>query len=244
MKTSTDISISNMYADAKTWSPFKGCKFDCVYCIYSFQAQAKRQMHRCMDCYRYTPHFHPERLEEVPNSKIVFVCGNADIAFAEPDQLAQIIEAIKKDNEKSRSSKTFYLQSKSPSCLEPFLGQLPENVIILTTLETNRDAGYDEFSKAPVPSVRYKQFLDLKYPRKIVTIEPIMDFDVDFFAAWIMEIKPEYVWLGYDSKNCCLPEPSQSKLKEFAAVLTGNGIPVKGKHLRGVELPGVVNTQG
>lgn len=46
-------AVSNMYADAKTWSPFKGCKFDCIYCVPSFQKQAKRQMHNCMDCYNY-----------------------------------------------------------------------------------------------------------------------------------------------------------------------------------------------
>ena len=34
---------SNMYAEAKTWNPFKGCAFDCVYCVPSFQRQAKRQ---------------------------------------------------------------------------------------------------------------------------------------------------------------------------------------------------------
>jgi hypothetical protein len=38
---------SNMYADAKTWNPFKGCRFDCTYCVPSFQRQAKRQMHLC-----------------------------------------------------------------------------------------------------------------------------------------------------------------------------------------------------
>ena len=50
---------SNMYAEAKTWNPFKGCEFDCSYCVPSFQLQAKRQMHRCDACYRYIPHCHP-----------------------------------------------------------------------------------------------------------------------------------------------------------------------------------------
>ena len=42
---------SNMYADAKTWNPFKGCHFDCTYCVPSFQLQAKRRKNECIKCY-------------------------------------------------------------------------------------------------------------------------------------------------------------------------------------------------
>ncbi|HBC89258.1 MAG TPA: hypothetical protein DCZ94_20145 [Lentisphaeria bacterium] len=240
----TSTVISNMYADAKTWNPFKGCKFDCTYCIPSFQLQAKRQMHTCSNCYSYTPHFHPERLSKIPSAKTVFVCGNADISFATAGQIRQIIGAINGYNRKRPSSdKTFFMQSKQPSCLEPFLKLLPTNVILLTTLETNRDAGYNQVSKAPVPSERYRQFLALEYPRKVVTIEPVMDFDVDVFSQWILKINPEYVWLGFDSKNCGLPEPSEAKMKDFTAILSNAGIPVKGKTLRGMDLPGVERHQ-
>jgi len=39
---------------------------------------------------------------------------------------------------------------------------LPENTYLLTTLETNRDIGYGEISKAPKPSQRYNDFLGLE----------------------------------------------------------------------------------
>jgi hypothetical protein len=203
-------------------------------------------MHNCGRCYNYTPHTHPERLGKIPNFDIVFVCGNSDIAFCPPDFLILIIEAIKKRNLRSRKPQTFYLQSKKPDCLKPFLGLLPENVILVTTLETNRDDGYDIISKAPTPSVRFKQFLELEYPRKVVTIEPVLDFDVEEFAERILSIKPEYVWLGLNSRNARLnlPEPSPEKLREFTAILIKNGIPIKGKDLRGIDLPGVKVNQG
>jgi hypothetical protein len=38
-----------------------------------------------------------------------------------------------------------------------------------------------------------------------------------------------------------LPEPSPEKLKAFAEVLLANGIQVRGKHLRGIEMPASVN---
>jgi len=137
-----------MYHEVKTWNPFKGCLFDCSYCRPSFQAQAKRQLHNCMDCYNYVPHEHPERLNKIPSAEIIFTCGNSDISFCSPDFTRQIIESIKR-----HPQKTFYLQSKRPAYFEQFLSDLPANVIILTTLETNRDNGYREVSKAPAPSI-------------------------------------------------------------------------------------------
>ena len=110
---------------------------------------------------------------------------------------------------------------------------------MLTTLETNRDQGYRKVSKAPRPSVRYEQFKALDYPRKVVTIEPVMDFDLRTFVAWIRSIRPEYVWVGYNSKpeSVTLPEPSEDKLQAFVNRLLDAKIEVRGKTLRGVDLP-------
>jgi uncharacterized Fe-S cluster-containing radical SAM superfamily protein len=234
-------SKSHMYADAETWNPFKGCKFGCTYCIPSFQLQAKRQKQNCMSCYWYEPHEHPDRLAKIPSSEIVFVCGNGDISFCKPSYLRRIIEAVASRG----GNQSFYLQSKEPSCLKPFLKMLPKTVILVTTLETNRDEGYGKISKAPKPSQRFNQFVSLEYPRKVVTIEPVMDFDVEEFANWIIEIQPEYVWLGFNSrdKQVHLPEPSPDKLREFVGILTRHGIEVRGKKLRGIELPGAKRYQ-
>ncbi len=180
---------SHMYNQAKTWDPFKGCRFNCSYCRPSFQRQSKRQMHLCQECYHYRPHCHEERLTKIPSRKIVFVCGNADIAFCPPKFTRRIIEQIKQHSQRC-PGKTFYFQSKRPSCFEPFLREFPPNAMLLTTLETNRDAGYRKVSKAPLPSERYRQFKALKYPRKVVTIEPVMDFDLDVFAGWIIDLAP------------------------------------------------------
>jgi len=230
---------SNMYADARTWNPFKGCDFGCVYCMPSFQRQSKRQKHLCQNCYRYTPHCHEDRLDKIPSAKIIFVCGNADLSFCPPDFTQRIVDRIVEHNSRS-PHKTYYLQSKRPECFEPFVAVLPGNVILLTTLETNRDAGYEAVSKAPPPSVRYAQFKALKYPRKVVTIEPVLDFDLTTFAAWIRSIRPEYVWLGFNSKpeSMTLPEPSEEKVQKLARRLLDAGIEVRGKTLRGVRLDG------
>ena len=177
------------------------------------------------------------RLADIPSADIVFVCGNGDISFCSPEYIRRIIEAIR--NHRGKRKQTFYLQSKKPECLSPFLTLLSENVIVVSTLETNRDEGYSAISKAPVPSERFRQFLALDHPRKVVTIEPVLEFDTEVFADWIARIKPEYVWLGLNSRSAevKLPEPSPEKLKAFASILVSSGIEVRGKHLRGLEMP-------
>jgi len=174
-------------------------------------------------------------LTTIPSKKIIFVCGNADIAFCRPAFTRRIIERIRQHSRRC-PYKTFYFQSKKPSYFAPFLSEFSGNVILLTTLETNRDTGYRAVSKAPLPSERYKQFKALKYPRKVVTIEPIMDFDLDLFTKWILDLHPEYVWLGFNSKPEAveLPEPPAQKVQKFMEKLTIAGIEIRGKTLRGL----------
>jgi len=54
----------------KTWNPAVGCSKRChdehgkIWC-YAYW-QAKRQKHRCQQCYEFIPHLHPERLGQLP----------------------------------------------------------------------------------------------------------------------------------------------------------------------------------
>ena len=236
--------MGGMYPDTRTYNPFLGCRFDCVYCEKSFKRVLRRvgRNIRCDKCYNYIPHTHPERLKKIPSSPIVFVYGQGDIMFCPQHFVKQTFNAI--DNHKPRKPKTYYFQSKNPVCFNLYLDWFNENtdkVILLTTLETNRDKGYREnISKAPFPSMRFYDFLDLEYSRKVVTIEPVLDFDLEIFLTWIGFLKDqgtlEYVWFGFDSKGCNLPEPSLDKAQDFVDLLQEAGIEVRGKTLNGVKL--------
>jgi len=196
----------------------------------SFQRQAKRQKHNCMDCYHYRPHYHPERLNRIPSADIVFVCGNGDLSFCDPEFTREIIHSIKGHSKQ----KQYYFQSKQPEYFEQFLSEFPGSVILVTTLETNRDRGYGAVSKAPLPSDRYQQFKGLEWASKVVTIEPVMDFDVEVFGQWIVELNPLYVWLGFNSrpKEVKLPEPSKEKVLRLRKFLNESGVAIKEKDLR------------
>ena len=230
-----------MYPETKTWNPFVGCLFDCVYCEPSFKRILKRVAWRirCNECFHYTPHYHPERVRRIPSAPIVFVSGTGDISFCKESFVREIFKAI--DRSKPRTKKTYYFQSKDPDWFNKYLDWFNANqdrVILLTTLETNRDKGYEKISKAPPPSKRFKDFFELDYPHKVVTIEPVLDFVTRSFLKWLVLLNEqrslEYVWYGYDSKKCGLPEPSILKSQNFVNNLKVHGIEVRGKSLREV----------
>ena len=224
-------SKGNMYElSLKQWNPFMGCSFDCIYCKDSFQRQAKRQKQRCLDCYNYSPHTHPDRLNaSLPNTKkdeFIFTCASGDISFCPTDFLNKIIMRIKRCPQK-----TFLIQSKNPETFNRVV--FPDNVILGITLETNRDAGYEKVCTAPVPSVRFNDFLNVNHTRKMVTIEPVMEFDHRTMLSWIRQLSPQMVWMGYDSKNEGLfPEPKLDKFMILYNAIGELGIKVKLKTVR------------
>ena len=240
------MTRSNMYDDTVTWNPFKGCRFDCSYCKPSFQAQAKRQKQNCQSCYEFKPHEHEERLKKIPKGKRVFVCGNGDIAFTPPGFLDRIVAAVAADSARN-PGKEYYFQSKAPIVFKRILSDLPEGAVLVTTLETNRDNGYRlHVSKgAPVPTRRWSIFKGLDYPRKVVTVEPLLEFDLQTFAGMLIDIAPESVWIGFNSrpKQIKLPEPDEGKVVKLIDALLMNGIPVRGKDLRGI-VPSMLDITG
>lgn len=159
------------------------------------------------------------------------MCEDGDIAFADPKFMEKVFRAMRDDKKERR---VWFVQSKDPKCLGKYLELLPENTYLLTTLETNRDEGYDNISRAPKPSVRYNDFLGLKWEKKMVTVEPILDFDLPIFSKWIENIKPKAVFIGYNSrpKAVTLPEPEKKKTWQLIHHLESRGIRVLKKEMR------------
>ncbi len=231
----------NMYQDRKTsWNPFIGCEFNCIYCKKSFQAQMKRQMpmidkngnpRGCQDCYDYKPHFHKERLKQsLPNTsgdEFIWVGSSGDISFAKSSWMEKILLRIEE-----LTNKTFFMQSKDPLFFERYNDILPKNLIIGITLETNRDKGYERISKAPKPTQRAKDFIQVKHPRKFVTIEPILQFVLFRFIDMLVKINPERIYIGYDTKKTHLYEPELDRTLILIEELRNKGYLVKEKLLR------------
>ena len=158
----------------------------------------------------------------MPSDRVIFVLSNGDISFCDPIFVDKIVEVMKKDR---RSNRVFLLQSKDPAFFTDLLDGLPHNVVLMTTLETNRDSQYSEVSKAPLPSQRFHDFLQLAWDRKALVMEPILDFDLNVILEWAEKLKPEAIFIGFESKRkCILPEPLPSKVVDLHKELQGLGL--------------------
>lgn len=204
----------------RTWNPFAGCKHECVYCYA--REQAKRRKNKCDKCYNFEPHAHFNRLsQKFKAGETVFVCSMGDIAFASDEEFELILSTIEK-----YPKTTFMLQSKDPRC---FLHHeyLTDNVLIGTTIETTKNTQELEISKAPRPIDRVIRMIQARnpirrpsLPERYVTIEPVLDFDLDTMVKWMQGIEPRFVYVGYlnplwKAKKLQLPEPPLAKVKEL-----------------------------
>lgn len=224
--------------------PFKGCGNDCVYCKPSFQRQAKRQLHNCHvlnqkgipKCYTFEPHFHPERLlhpsPKTKGDQFVFFPKSGDVSYC---PAPQFLEMLKFAEENPQT--TFLIQTKNPTYLWNF--RYPKNIILGITLESDLSEYdtpsqyhfYREISIATDLGMRAIGFLNVQHIRKEITIEPILQFS-NTLINWITAIKPEFVYIGYDTKKCKLPEPKLADTLELVSRLEKAEIQVRRKTIR------------
>jgi len=187
-------SKGNMYDwVTSTWNPVKGrCIHDCVYCY--MKGFPQKEIH--LDEKVLT--------EDLGGGKKIFVCSGTDL-FAENVPEEWIIRVL---NHCKKYNNIYLFQTKNPARMIRMRDYFPEtnNCIFGTTIETNRDYF---ISKAPTPLERT---VILALPNKMVTIEPILDFDLEEFVMLIRGIKPSFVNIGADSKHHNLPEPSKEKI--------------------------------
>ena len=205
----------------KTVNPIHGCRFKCYHGRCWASRMAKRLQAMGIRGYEngFEPTFCPWQLNKrFKPGEIVFIGSMGDLSFFSLDIQREIVEKLIITNPQT----IFLLETKNPAIYHKLVKFLPANVILSTTIETNRDYG---LSLAPPPETRYLTFREVQWDKKHVAIEPIMDFDLAILTDWIKEINPIIVSVGYDNYNCGLPEPSLdktlkliSKLKEFTDV--------------------------
>jgi protein gp37 len=192
----------------KTWNPVVGCLHNCTYCWARRLAETKLK-----DVERYRDGFVPKLVEKELSKRFheqnVFVSDMGDLFgnWVPPEWITKVIDAIKKS-----PTSNFLFLTKNPGKYLRYAELYPENLVLGATIETNRDY---YVSQAPTTVERYKAMAELPYRNKLISIEPIMDFDLETFVQWIREIKPVLVHVGYDNYNKHLPEPSLSKTMQL-----------------------------
>lgn len=198
-------SVGNMYDwVSHTWNPVTGCKFGCKYCYA--QSQPGHD----------TPKLHKKRLKDnLGEGNTIFVGSMADMwgHWVPDSSILHVLYACRRFDKN-----TYLFQSKDPRRFHPFLEKMPDKVILGTTIETNRLT--NEISLAPQVFQRALALATMPdtYKRE-VTIEPILDFDIDPLLTLIKGARPTFVAVGADSKGHGLKEPSAEKVKKLIAEL-------------------------
>jgi len=189
----------NMYEFVThTWNPIKGkCPHSCTYCYM-------------IRYWRGELRFDEKCLSDDLSNKTIFVGSSTDMfAEAVPDEwIMRVLEHCA-----GFGNNCYLFQSKNPA---RFLGfWYPTDVVFGTTLETNRDY---KLSLALRPRRRWEAMCNLT-ATTMVSIEPIMDFDLEEFTNWFYALRPDFVSIGADSKGHNLPEPPGGKVADLIAAL-------------------------
>ena len=194
--------VGNMYDfTTHSWRPVKGeCSHNCSYC-YVKKFGELNPLH--ID--------EKEMKTDLGEGNFIFVCDTVDL-FAEDVPREWIDRILNKMREYPKNK--YLLQSKNPARFLDFHTKFSKDVVLGTTIETNRTE-YGE-SNAPPPIQRAFQLARLgrNFYRfsTMVTLEPIFDFDLSPLVEMIKMADPEWINIGADSKGHGLPEPSKDKI--------------------------------
>lgn len=199
-------TTGNMYDFiTHTWNPIKGkCSHDCVYCYMKRFGNLKpvRMVGK-------------ELKTDLGSGNFIFVGSSTDMWADDVNDLW--IQEVLNICECFNSNK-YLFQSKNPDRINDFF--IPPNSVIGTTIESNFD-DY-QISKAPPMQERANGIDRANFYgyETMITIEPILEFDLKLFVEMIKTAKPTWINIGADSQKQNLPEPSFEKVKELIAELS------------------------
>lgn len=196
----------------ETWNPVVGCLHDCVYCWARRLAEGKLKdtpKYRC----GFAPKFFEKECERrFKRGILVFVSSMGDL-FGDWVPESWIHKVLL--NIEIHDETRFLLLTKNPARMVNI--KFPENVVCGCTAETNRV--YAGVSKSPEPLKRLEALKHVETQHKMVSVEPVMDFDLEVFAEAVNSVCPEFVYVGYDNYGAELPEPSLAKVRCLAEQL-------------------------
>jgi protein gp37 len=192
----------------KTWNPVAGCLHNCNYCWARRLAET-----RLSHTEKYKDGFKPiiseSDLKKRFRKQYVFACDMGDLFgnWVPKEWILKVLKAIRKS-----PSSYFLFLTKNPKRYFEFIDVFPKNLVLGATIETNRDY---KVSVAPSVKKRYEMMVQIPYHNKLISIEPIMDFDYEIFINWLKKIAPILVHVGYANYNQHIPEPTIEKTAEL-----------------------------
>jgi len=196
----------------------KGNMYDFI--SHTFNTTKGKCFHNCSYCYmkrfgsQKPVRFDAKELKtDLGSGNFIFIGSSCDM-FAKDINMDWIIQTL--NHCKAYPNNRYFFQTKNPTFIANNRCLFPSESVICTTIETNRF--YPEImGNSPFSNTRASAMANLDCFDKYVTIEPIMDFDLDELVDTLRACQPIQVNIGADSGRNNLPEPSKEKLLELIA---------------------------
>lgn len=210
-------SKGNMYEFVThTWNPLAGeCPHRCSYCSTN-KLSSRYPVIKAK--YSGEPRLDDRQMaDNLGKDNFIFVCAQNDLfACGVPAEI--IISILDKC---CRYDNRYLFQTKNPDRILGFIDRLPPGKsVICTTIESDIDyevySSIDAYSNQRLRACAMSEIELLKY----VTIEPIMDFDLDEMTKLIYKCDPVQVNIGADSGGNNLTEPPKQKILELISELS------------------------
>jgi len=196
----------NMYPQVNfTGNAIKGdCPHQCPYC-YMMDIVGKQG----------PPHLDERELTgTIIENKYIFIGSSIDMwADSIPKEwISRTLKYLKRFNN------MYLFQSKNPRRFIEFKDEFPDNIVLATTIETDKIWEDEITFNRPTVTKRFQMMIDVTKALPInlymLTIEPIMDFGHGLYTI-IEELAPSYITIGADTKDHHLKEPSKEKVLDL-----------------------------
>ncbi len=207
----------NMYEFVThTSNPIKGlCPHDCSYCymkpLYNHYGQDKTLR---LDTKELSVNY--------GKGRFIFMGSSTDM-FAASIPTDWIIKVY--DHCLQYNDNKYLFQSKNPcrflehSLVTHPLMALKDSICFATTFETNREQPVVSKAQSMRDRMTAMQKLRELGFSVMITMEPIMDFDLQEVMEMMLRVQPFQVNIGCNSGNVCLPEPSRQKIIDLVRAL-------------------------
>ncbi len=229
------IDNGRMYPEYWRWNPIGGCEHGCSYCsIKRIERRAGKDM--TTPVFRNGNNGTKNYLNDnLGSGRKIFVCSSGDMwgEWVESWWIGDTLFHCQK-----YPKNEYMFLTKYPARYKSWQRTLKDvNCILGATIETDEAyVAYDISPNAPSVEARLFSMWELRDRERIngtrtmISIEPIMTFSKDFIAR-LEAVNPDIIYIGADSGNNGLPEPSRNEiyaliegLKEFTDVRLKSGL--------------------
>lgn len=212
------IENGRMYPGWWRWNPIGGCLHDCSYCY--MKAMSKRTGKDmltpvCRNGENGTKNYMNDNLG---SGRKIFVCSSGDMwgEWVSDEDIYAVLEHCRDYPENE-----YMFLTKNPRRYYKFFeeGMFPARSILGATVETNLEAVLEPYKAYRTPTVGNRldsmEMIRERFWSGVTTmlsIEPVVQFDPDF-SVDIYDAGVNMVYIGLDSGNNGLPEPSADELR-------------------------------